>query len=128
MSTINGVFLSFFLLQGYFTPRRGSPKLVKFCMGSLFTKILGFHYKKNQGPPTPPALCEDPPLSQRKFQIHYCYQVISYHSLCKKGVLRIMSKLAVCISYTQFVDINSSFCMGFHLIFKQLKQADYLKI
>ena len=45
--------LSSFFSPCYFSPRRGCPRVVKFCTGSKLTKILGFQPKKNPRNPPP---------------------------------------------------------------------------
>jgi hypothetical protein len=47
----------FFHWPGYFSPRKGCPRVLKFCMGSYFTKILGLHTQINSETPLPPVLC-----------------------------------------------------------------------
>ena len=52
--------LSSFFSPCYFSPRRGCPRVVKFCTGSKLTKILGFQPKKiPRNPPSAGAeLCQ----------------------------------------------------------------------
>ena len=59
--------LFFFFLSfrvAYFFLRRGCPMLWKFCIGSLFTQILGFHFLD----PPYPALCYFWPGKGGKFK------------------------------------------------------------
>ena len=42
--------------MGYFSPRRGLRRVLKFCNKNY--KNVKIPIKKNQGPPLPPALCD----------------------------------------------------------------------
>ena len=52
MSTINGIFFS-----GYFSPRRGYRRVMKFCMGFSVTNKIRFGVNKSWGTPPAPWGC-----------------------------------------------------------------------